>query len=376
MHGRIGDVSGKNIPVVDIVDCVALVFPMLQLISLVVLRILWLVIIAWMQLVHTLVNWHTSMCWRLILWMVNITTFPAQLLFALQREKMMKRLLQEIQCHLQDLAWDNKKLQAHLQMAIKEHHFLESMLSDVEEDHDKAILKIELLEREPLVMPQQPPLPRVALTLVEVLEHFGGNLLVELNSWTEQVQHVREENLRLREVQNKGHWDSTGKNDREDEQITKIPWQSSKNGDLLDKDSWMNKNKPSTGLNPTGLFDPLTPLIFSSNVDNDVALEQRREVAFSQSLFSAMLSLLVGAIIWTAEDPCFPLVMALFTVVALSLRSVVHFFSTIKNRPASDAVALLSFNWFILGALACPTFPRFARLLSSIFGCLSDGIFT
>lgn len=310
---------------------------MLQLISLVVLRILWLVVIAWMQLVYTVVNWHTSMCWRLILWMVNIITFPAQVLFALQREKMMKGLLKEMQCHLEDLAWDNKQLQAHLQTAIKEHHFLESMLSDIEEDHDKAILKIELLERE--------------------------------------VQHVREENLKLREVQNKGHWDSTGKNDTEDERITKIPWQLSKNGDLLDKDSWMNKNKPSTGLNPTGPFDPLTPLIFSSNVDNDLALKQRREVAFSQSLFSAMLSLLVGAIIWTAEDPCFPLVMALFAVVALSLRSVVHFFSTIKNRPASDAVALLSFNWFILGALACPTFPGVASLLSSILGCLSNRIF-
>jgi len=167
-----------------------------------------------------------------------------------------------------------------------------------------------------------------------------------------------------------------GKSDTECEQTTEIPRQSSKNGDILDKDSWMNENKSSTGLNPTGLFDPLTPLIFSSNVDNDVALEQRREVAFSQSLFSAVLSLLVGAIIRTAEDPCFPLVMALFTVVGLSLRSVVQFFSTVKNRPASDAVALLSFNWFILGTLACPTFPRAAGLLSPVFGSLLDRIFT
>ena len=53
-----------------------------------------------------------------------------------------------MQCQLEDLAWDNKKLQAHLQMAIKEHHFLESMLSELEEDHDKAILKIELMEKE------------------------------------------------------------------------------------------------------------------------------------------------------------------------------------------------------------------------------------
>ncbi|KAA8521055.1 hypothetical protein F0562_011792 [Nyssa sinensis] len=83
-----------------------------------------------------------------------------------------------------------------------------------------------------------------------------------------------------------------------------------------------------------------------------------------ESLFSAVLSLLVGMIIWEAEDPCMPLVVALFTVVGISLKSVVRFFSTIKNKPASDAVALLSFNWFILGTLTYPTLPRVARMLT------------
>ncbi|KAM1084814.1 hypothetical protein ACFX13_023418 [Malus domestica] len=43
----------------------------------------------------------------------------------------------------------------------------------------------------------------------------------------------------------------------------------------------------------------------------------------------------------------------------MSLKSVVQFFSTIKKRPASDAVALLSFNWFILGTLT--TLPKVAH---------------
>lgn len=282
-----------------------------------------MVIITWMQLVHAIVNWHTNMCWRLILWTVNITTLPIRALSALRRQKMMGRLLQEMQYELENLAWDNKRLQAHLQMAVKEHHFMESMLSEIEEDHDKAIVKIELLERE--------------------------------------VQRLREENRRLREVRSKGQWDSISKSStEEDEQITEIPQQSIQNS---------NEKQPSIELNnPAGLVDPLTPLIFSSNIDIAEALDQRREVALSQSLFSAIFSLLVGLIIWAAEDPCFPLVMALFAVVFLSLRSVVQFFSTIRNRPASDAVALLSFNWFILGALACPTFPQLARLFSPVFG--------
>lgn len=59
-----------------------------------------------------------------------------------------------------------------------------------------------------------------------------------------------------------------------------------------------------------------------------------------------------------------PLVMALFTVVGMSLISVVQFFSTFRNKPASDAVALLSLNWFILGMLTYPTLPMVARMLA------------
>ncbi|GMN47642.1 hypothetical protein TIFTF001_016818 [Ficus carica] len=98
------------------------------------------------------------------------------------------------------------------------------------------------------------------------------------------------------------------------------------------------------------------------NLETNEALDQRRKMAIIKSLFSAVLSLFVGMIIWEAEDPCMPLVVALFTVVGMSLMSVVQFFSTIKNKPASDAVTLLSLNWFILGMLACPILPRLERI--------------
>lgn len=202
------------------------------------------------------------------------------------------------------------------------------------------------------------------------------------------MEHLKDENHRLKEVQTKGIWDSAPMDNIGDEKVTSDPdkyglheslWQSSKSGndnnlleDLFQEKTQGNKKERSTSMNTVGLVDPLTPLIFSSNVNLDAALDQRREVAFFQSLFSALLSLLVGLIIWEAKDPCMPLVLALFTVVGLSLRSVVQFFSTIRNRPASDAVALLSFNWFILGTLSYPTLPKVAHMLSPVIANLLE----
>jgi hypothetical protein len=77
-------------------------------------------------------------------------------------------------------------------------------------------------------------------------------------------------------------------------------------------------------------------------------------------------------IVWEAEDPCMPLVVALFTVVGMSLKSVVEFFFTIKNKPASDAVALLSFNCFILGMLTYPAMPIVARMLAPVSVTIMD----
>ncbi|XP_021753961.1 uncharacterized protein LOC110719354 isoform X2 [Chenopodium quinoa] len=278
------------------------------------------------------------MCWRFILWTVSITTLPIRALGALRREKVMERLLQEMQSELESLSWDSEKLAGHLRLAVKEHHLMESMLADLEEEHDKAIGKIEFLEKE--------------------------------------VERLKDKNLRLKEVQTKGICDR-GKVevliDPEKGGHHERLWHSSKseNDNLqedlqLPKTTRATKEQLRTGMNPSRLVDPLTPLIFSSNVDVDAALNQRREVALSQSLFSSLLSLLVGMIIWEAKDPCMPLVLALFTVVGLSLRSVVQFFSTIKNRPAADAVALLSVNWFILGTLSYPTLPKVAHMLSPV----------
>lgn len=54
----------------------------------------------------------------------------------------------EMQLELENLVWDRKILEDQLQAAIRERKILESMFAELEDEHDKAIEKIELLERE------------------------------------------------------------------------------------------------------------------------------------------------------------------------------------------------------------------------------------
>lgn len=206
-----------------------------------------------------------------------------------------------------------------------------------------------------------------------------------------QLQVLKDENLRLKHIQGKGLWTIESKEEmgiklaRDGDygipliaDSTVPPRKSGLNGSgvilqdlLMDKDCWKDENKGKSG-EPAMLKlgseaahpHPFPPRIISSNLVVSEVLDQRRGVALSQSLFSTILSLVVGMIIWEAEDPCMPLVIALFTVVGISLKSVVQFFSTIRNKPASEAVALLSFNCFILGTLTSPSFPTVAHMLS------------
>lgn len=97
---------------------------------------------------------------------------------------------------------------------------------------------------------------------------------------------------------------------------------------------------------------------------NQAATHEERGVVLHSSMFSILLSLLVGIIIWHSEDPCIPLVLALFIVVCLSLKTVMRFFLSIDYKPGLDALALLSFNWFILGTVAYPSLPRIAQVMA------------
>lgn len=166
----------------------------------------------------------------------------------------------------------------------------------------------------------------------------------------EQLQDLREENMQVSEYRGKSFWDyrrQSGQGDIKVHEGVPLAWTAGYGG--------------AEAFTPSG-----DPRASAEGFLEEAALEKRRYVALYRSTFSVVLSLLVGLIVWEAEDPCLPLVAALFTVVGMSLGSVVQFFSAIRNKPASDAVALLSFNWFVLGTLTSPSLPRLVRVLAPL----------
>lgn len=292
---------------------------------------------------------HVHIFWRLLVWTGALLSLPRRLLNALQRNRLMEMHLQEMQDVVETILWEKKQLKERLKTAIKDRRMMEVMLAELEEEHDQAIGKIESLES--------------------------------------KLQGMKNEKNQLKEVQEKSLWSSRDLADTVSGQsaidadkfaITHevYTWKPSGHVSELALQSLLQKEiqedeskvkpamqhfvKDGTKSSPTVISYKSASISKHSNVDD--ILDHRREVAFSQSLFSAILSLLVGTVIWKAEDPCMPLVVALFSVVGVSLKSVVQFFSIIKNKPASDAVALLSFSWFILGTLTYPTLPKAVRM--------------
>lgn len=204
----------------------------------------------------------------------------------------------------------------------------------------------------------------------------------------QQLQKLRNENLRLQEIKGKAYWSLKGLGDKTEAQkagrvdgdITfgtsscSSSYGSSIFQDLFQSDAWKDGNISKSklikllesGFKSSVLIRSHTSEILSKDEGVTEILDEQREVAISRSLFSTLLSLLVGVIIWEAEKPHMCLVVALLFVVSISLKSVVEFFTTIRNKPALDAVALLSFNWFVLGILAYPTLPNIACLLAPL----------
>lgn len=199
------------------------------------------------------------------------------------------------------------------------------------------------------------------------------------------MQNLRNEKLRGQEIKGKAYWSlkgpaqKTGRVDNTDISHGISSRSSSYSGssviqDLIQSDAWKDGNISNTklikilesGLKSDVVIHPPTSEILSKDEDIGEILDKQREVAVSRSLFSTILSLLVGVVIWEAEESHLCLIVALLSVVSISLKSVVEFFTTIKNKPALDAVALLSVNCFVLGILAYPTLPTIAGLLAPL----------
>lgn len=178
---------------------------------------------------------------------------------------------------------------------------------------------------------------------------------------------------RLKEVQGKSLWsyaDNISKSSQKPDQ-NKNTRQVAK--DLIQEDETHNVIK-GVGSEMYELSKACVTDMIST--DSGDILDVQRRVALSRSLFSAILSLLVGIVMWEAKDPCMPLVMALLMVVIMSLMSVRRLFTAIEQRPAFDAVVLLSLNWFILGTLMYPVLPRIARLLAPLASSLLKRTFS
>ncbi|KAI3812621.1 hypothetical protein L1987_17332 [Smallanthus sonchifolius] len=279
-----------------------------------------IVINTWIEFLSAFIYFNVSIFGRFVVWTISLITLPARALAALRREKQLQAQLSEYQDRLDYLVWDRKELQEHIRIAIKEHEMMELMLSELEEENNEATHKIKHLES--------------------------------------ALHDLKDENLQLKEVNGKSQWDNDY-NDQKHKSNTKdgtSPWKShhyNKDGMVF---TMMHKN---------GNYDAHD--IVNRSVCSDNIVGQRKEAAVSQSLFSALLSVLVGMVVWQAQEPCMPLVVALFMVVGMSLKSVVRLFLTVKNKEASDAVVLLSLNWFILGSLTYPTLPRVAHLSATLF---------
>ncbi|XP_010536146.1 PREDICTED: uncharacterized protein LOC104811203 [Tarenaya hassleriana] len=313
------------------------------------------------DLLSSAICFHVNMLLRAVLgtlWgLLLLLTLPIRFFAFIPRERLLEQSMYEMHCELENLEWNREEIEKNLQAAINEYRVMESELAELAEDHNEAISKIEKLEIE--------------------------------------LQDLKEENLRLKEVQGKGHWSTKGHAEADKDPTTSsTEGRSAHSGTSASKSRHDQHTANLQATRPTKiphgqkrkadgtvLRSPPYPFgndtVLKGEGESEV-IGSERGIALSRSIFSAVLSVLVGLIISEAkqEDLCTPLVGALFTVVGISLKSVVQFFSSVKNKPASDAVALMSLNWFILGTLTYPTLPRMARTVAPALFSTTGSVLT
>ncbi|XP_014520165.1 uncharacterized protein LOC106777153 isoform X1 [Vigna radiata var. radiata] len=280
------------------------------------------VIYTWTELIRTTISFYVNIVLSVITWTCALISLPARAVNVFQKERELEQKLQEMQIELENLVREKKELEEHFQMVVKERRMVEILLAEIEEEHDMAIAKIEKLEG--------------------------------------KLRDQRNENLRLKEIRGKGSRDQN-----KSEKFKKISLQDLLTSKDMGEDESKTRSELLKLLKTGSKSGSVNSEMISKDVETmeTVTLDHHRDIALSQSLFTALMSLVVGVTVWEAEDPCMPLVVALFAVVGMSLKSVVKFFSSIRNKPASDVVALLSFNLFILGTLSYPTLPKVVRML-------------
>ncbi|KAJ1287173.1 hypothetical protein BS78_03G409900 [Paspalum vaginatum] len=163
--------------------------------------------------------------------------------------------------------------------------------------------------------------------LLDEMEEEHDDAFATIHVLETQLKALRQENMRLNEHKGKAMWD-------------KNPGKAPPAGGQRGEEDAAQAEEP---------------VVRMRCADDDPASVLARAVARRRSLFSLGMSLAVGAVAWSADAPCLPLLAGLFAVVAVSMRSVS------RLRRAADAVAMLSLNWFLLGVLTSPMLPGVAH---------------
>ncbi|KAL0310385.1 UNVERIFIED_CONTAM: hypothetical protein Scaly_2933200 [Sesamum calycinum] len=201
------------------------------------LRSICFVVQTWIEMVRTVVYLHLVIFWRLTILGMAVLSLPVRAFAALYRERMLEMQFHRMKTELENTFWDRKELKERLQIAIRERKMME-------------------------------------------------------------VQDLKDEIRRLKEVQGKALWDSRG-------QAHTANGSSIKNSDHFrtslftfghhDKGTEdATHDLLKSGSEPHHPTRPNTNVINSNNLVKHDILSKQKEVALSRSLFSAMLSLIVG----------------------------------------------------------------------------------
>ncbi|KAL6616752.1 hypothetical protein ACP70R_039022 [Stipagrostis hirtigluma subsp. patula] len=267
-----------------------------------------------------------------MVWAVSFLAFPLRMLAAVDRERELGGLMAEMQAQMDELVWENGALEEKLEAALREREAMEAVLDEMEEEHDDAFARIDALEA--------------------------------------QLKALRQENMRLNEHKGKSMWDKTAAaaaaaeagvvrrgNDGKTSYGKKAASPRGAGGEQEAAAAPREKDALQSA-------DASYLLLGSPSFASSEAVEQQgKVVARRRSLFSLGMSLAVGAVAWSADAPCLPLLAGLFAVVGVSMRTVSRACAPLRRSgpAAADAVALLSLNWFLLGVLTAPMLPGVAR---------------
>jgi len=165
-----------------------------------------------------------------------------------------------------------------------------------------------------------------------------------------QLKALRQENMRLNEHKGKSMWDKPPAPEPE-----KKPMRSPRGEE---------EAVAAATQEDAAAADPASVLALTTAAAPAAGDEQQaaQVAARRRSLFSLGMSLAVGAVAWSADAPCLPLLAGLFAVVGVSMRTVSRCCAALRRGgPAADAVALLGLNWFLLGVLTSPMLPGVAH---------------